>query len=85
MICVQQWRAAIGSWYNVTHQYFLNTFTDMKSPIFKYKIRNYLFISVLCVSLSLFCETQCRHSVKVRLYNTPSPILHSVKRRDVTR
>ena len=33
----------------------------------------------------LFCETQWRHSVKTRLYNTPSPILHSVKRSDVTR
>ena len=53
MICVQQWRAVIGSWYNVTHEYFLNTFTHMKSPIFKYKIRNYFFISVLCISLLL--------------------------------
>ena len=35
--------------------------------------------------LSEFCETQWRHSVKTRLYNTPSPILHSVKRSDVTR
>ena len=33
----------------------------------------------------LFCETQWRHSVKTRLYNTPSPILDSVKRSDVTR
>ena len=32
-----------------------------------------------------FCETQRRHSVKTRLYNTPSPILHSVKRSEVTR
>ena len=30
-------------------------------------------------------ETQWRHSVKKRLYNTPSPILNSVKRSDVTR
>ena len=36
-------------------------------------------------SLAVFCETQWRHSVKTRLYNTPSPILHSVKRSDVTR
>ena len=33
----------------------------------------------------VFCETQWRHSVKTRLYNTPSPILHSVKSSDVTR
>ena len=33
----------------------------------------------------VFCETPWRHSVKTRLYNTPSPILHSVKRSDVTR
>ena len=33
----------------------------------------------------VFCETQWRHSVKTRFYNTPSPILHSVKRSDVTR
>ena len=32
-----------------------------------------------------FCETQWRHSVKTRLYKTPSPILHSMKRSDVTR
>ena len=32
-----------------------------------------------------FCEMQWRHSVKTRLDNTPSPILHSVKRSDVTR
>ena len=32
-----------------------------------------------------FCETQWRHSAKTRLYITPSPILHSVKRSDVTR
>ena len=32
-----------------------------------------------------FCETQWRHSMKTKLYNTPSPILHSVKRSDVTR
>ena len=31
------------------------------------------------------CETQWRHSVKTRLYNTPSPILHLMKRSDVTR
>ena len=31
------------------------------------------------------CETQWRHSVKIKLYNTSSPILHSVKRSDVTR
>ena len=30
----------------------------------------------------IFCETQWRHSVKTRSYNTPSPITHSVKRRD---
>ena len=30
------------------------------------------------------CETQWRHSVKTKLYNTPSPILHFVKRSDVT-
>ena len=29
--------------------------------------------------------TEWRHSVKKKLYNTPSPILHSVKRSDVTR
>ena len=33
----------------------------------------------------VFCETQWRHSVEIRLYNTPSPILHFVKRSDVTR
>ena len=59
MICVQQWRAAIGSWYTVTHKSFLNTFTHMKSHIFKYKIRNYLFISVLCISLSLLLLLLC--------------------------
>ena len=26
----------------------------------------------------IFCETQWRHSVKTRLYNTPSPILHCI-------
>ena len=35
--------------------------------------------------IHVFCETQWRHSVKIKLYNTPSPILHSVKRHDVTR
>ena len=37
------------------------------------------------IIVRLFCETQWRHSVKTRLYNTPSPILHSVKRSDDTR
>ena len=59
MMCVQQWRAVIGSWYDVTHQYFINTFAHMKSPIFKYKMRNYLFISVLCISLSLLLLLLC--------------------------
>ena len=31
----------------------------MKSPILKYKIRNYLFISVLCISLSLLLLSLC--------------------------
>ena len=35
-------------------------------------------------SIIIFCETQWRHSVKIRLYSTPSPILHSVKRSDIT-
>ena len=38
-----------------------------------------------CKLCWLLCETQWRHSVKSRLYNTPSPILHSVKPSDVTR
>ena len=33
----------------------------------------------------VFCETQWRHSVKIRLYNTRYPILHSVKHSYVTR
>ena len=37
------------------------------------------------LSHSTFCETQWRHSVKTKLYNTRSPILHSVKHSDVTR
>ena len=37
------------------------------------------------LSHASFCETQWRHSVKARLYNTPSPMLHYVKRSDVTR
>ena len=38
-----------------------------------------------CLVFYVFCDEQWRHSVKTRLYNTPSPILHSVKRNDVTR
>ena len=34
---------------------------------------------------TVFCETQWRHLMKTRSYNTPSPILHFVKRSDVTR
>ena len=36
------------------------------------------------ITMLQFHETQWRHSVKIRLYNTPSPILHSVKRSAVT-
>ena len=31
----------------------------MKSPILKYKIRNFLFIAVLCISLSLLLLSLC--------------------------
>ena len=48
------------------------------------KWQTHPFISMGTISW-LFCETQWRHSVKTRLYNTPSPILPSLKRSDVTR
>ena len=35
--------------------------------------------------VNIFCKTQWRHSVKITLCNTPSPILHYVKRSDVNR
>ena len=45
-----------------------------------------IYESIAFIILKLkFCETQGRHSVKIRLYNTPYPILPSVKRSDVTR
>ena len=39
----------------------------------------------MSVSFNVFWETQWRHSVKTRLYNTSSPILYTVKRIDVSR
>ena len=38
----------------------------------------------LADDIAIIWETQWRHSVKTRLYYTPSPIFHSVKRSDVT-
>ena len=46
-------------------------------------------VTIICRKWSrskstVFCGTQCLHSVKTRLHNTPSPILYSVKHSDVT-
>ena len=58
--------------------------------IFRGLGQNQLIVTVIACSFCTvtcwaICETQWRHSVKTKLYNTPSPILHSMKRSDVTR
>ena len=49
------------------------------------KPKDMSFPAMPTIIILIFCEKQWRHPVKTKLYNTPSPILHSVKRSDVTR
>ena len=65
----------------MNHQFII--WKKKNSPIFA-STRQFYDVIIYDVIMVLFCETQWRHSVKTRLYNTPSPILYSVKRSDVT-
>ena len=63
MICVQQWRAAIGSWYTVTHKSFLNTFTHIKSHIFEYKNTElFIYLRVMYITITITVITMWRHT-----------------------